>query len=51
LLDPTSVPGIPIELNGAAGKRGKGGVRQALQLAQHSTASMGRYVINSILLS
>ena len=24
-------------------KRGKGGLKQALQLVQHSTASMGRY--------
>lgn len=41
--DPESVPGIPIEFNASAGKRGKAGVRKALQLAQHSTASMGRF--------
>lgn len=38
---PEAVPGIPIEFSSA--KRGKGGVRKALQLAQHSTASMGRF--------
>lgn len=46
-LDPESVPGIPIEIvaqdsKKMQGKRGKSGVRQALSLAQHSTASMGR---------
>jgi regulator of ribosome biosynthesis len=37
-----AAPGIPI-LGGANRKRGRDGVMQALQLAQHSTASMGRY--------
>ena len=47
--DPSSVPGIPVNLEGpssdssATRKRGKQGVRSALQLVQHSTASMGRY--------
>ncbi|CAE7454954.1 rrbs-1 [Symbiodinium microadriaticum] len=48
--DPSSVPGIPVNLESSTGsdpssnrKRGKQGVRSALQLVQHSTASMGRY--------
>ncbi len=41
-VDPASVPGIPVEMGGEK-KRGKDGVRKALQLAQFSTASMGRY--------
>jgi len=38
-------PGIPVGLEGggAARKRGKEGLGQVLQLAQHSTASMGRF--------
>ena len=50
VVDPAAVPGIPVSLDGpsvasdpgAGRKRGKQGVRSALQLAQHSTASMGR---------
>jgi hypothetical protein len=49
LSDPASVPGIPLEIvaedshsKKLQGKRGKTGVRQALSLAQYSTASMGR---------
>jgi regulator of ribosome biosynthesis len=38
--EPTTVPGIPVEMSGK-GKRGKEGLRRVLQLAQHSTASMG----------
>jgi hypothetical protein len=45
-VDPESVPGIPVDLDGPAAKRGKVGVRKALQLVQHSTASMGRYEIS-----
>jgi hypothetical protein len=42
--DSTSFPGIPVGLqSGAPAKRGKEGLKQALQLAQHSTASMGRF--------
>ncbi len=42
--DPSSVPGIPLDIDGSSkAKRGKEGVRRALQLAQHSTASMGRF--------
>ena len=45
--DATTTPGIPLDLdtNSGAGKqqRGKQGVRRALQLVQHSTASMGRF--------
>jgi len=41
--DPELVPGIPLDLNDSKAKRGKSGVRSALQLVQHSTASMGRY--------
>jgi hypothetical protein len=45
LLDPTALPGIPLGLQsgGKPLKRGKEGLKQALQLAQHSTASMGRF--------
>ena len=42
-IDPVAVPGIPLNLNNNSLKRGKDGVRKALQLVQHSTASMGRY--------
>jgi len=37
-----AAPGIPL-LEGSKRQRGRDGVTQALQLAQHSTASMGRY--------
>lgn len=38
-----AVPGIPIELSTMSkNKRGKAGIKKALQLAQLSTASMGR---------
>jgi hypothetical protein len=49
-LDPASVPGIPLDMgkNGKASKRGKNGLKSALQLVQHSTASMGRYYTNFI---
>lgn len=40
---PEAVPGIPLELTGKQAKRGKGGVKNALKLAQLSTASMGRF--------
>lgn len=40
---PEAVPGIPLELTGKQAKRGKGGVKSALKLAQVSTASMGRF--------
>jgi regulator of ribosome biosynthesis len=40
---PEAVPGIPLELTGKQEKRGKGGVKNALKLAQLSTASMGRF--------
>lgn len=39
---PEKVPGIPVEMTNK-GKRGKAGLHNALQLAQHSTASMGRF--------
>jgi regulator of ribosome biosynthesis len=39
--EPASVPGIPIEMT--KGKRGKAGLKTALQLVQHSTASMGMF--------
>lgn len=38
----SAAPGIPV-LEGSKRNRGREGVTQALQLAQHSTASMGRY--------
>jgi regulator of ribosome biosynthesis len=43
-FDSEIVPGIPVDM-GKNGKirRGKGGLKSALQLAQHSTASMGRF--------
>ncbi|KAJ1434065.1 ribosome biogenesis regulatory protein-domain-containing protein [Ochromonadaceae sp. CCMP2298] len=43
-FDSEIVPGIPVDMgkNGKV-KRGKGGLKNALQLAQHSTASMGRF--------
>jgi hypothetical protein len=56
LLDPAAIPGIPLDLessrvsaggNSGIKKRGKEGVKRALQLAQHSTASMGRCVFYS----
>jgi regulator of ribosome biosynthesis len=40
--DPSKIPGIPVDIKGEK-KRGKEGVRRALQLAQYSTASMGRF--------
>jgi regulator of ribosome biosynthesis len=40
---PESVPGLPIDLINKVKKRGKEGIKQALQLAQHSTASLGRF--------
>ena len=40
--EPSTVPGIPVELTGKR-KRGKEGLRNALQLVQHSTASMGQF--------
>lgn len=39
-FDAGSVPGIPVDLTNK--KKGKVGVRNTLQLVQHSTASMGR---------
>lgn len=42
-VDAEKTAGIPLDMVKKGGKRGKEGVRQALQLAQHSTASMGRY--------
>ena len=41
MYDAGKVPGIPAEMVGK--KRGKEGVRSALQLVQHSTASLGRF--------
>ena len=41
--DAEKTAGIPLDIVKKGGKRGKDGVRQTLQLAQHSTASMGRY--------
>lgn len=41
--NPTAVPGIPLDLSSKVQKRGKEGVMRALQLVQHSTASMGRF--------
>lgn len=42
-LGPEAIPGIPVGLESAkGGKRGKAGVKNALSLAQLSTASMGR---------
>eukprot|EP01038_Epipyxis_sp_PR26KG_P016463 gene16463-22454_t len=40
--DPENVPGIPMDIDQPM-KRGKSGVRSALQLVQQSTASMGRF--------
>jgi len=48
ILDPSATPGIPLDIASKEGKRGKDGVRRALQLVQHSTASMGRYVYGVI---
>ncbi len=39
-FDPSKMPGIPVDLSNK--KKGKAGVRNTLQLVQHSTASMGR---------
>lgn len=36
-------PGIPVDVDDKKVKRGRDGVRQALQLVQHSTQSMGRF--------
>jgi hypothetical protein len=33
-----------MDMDGGTIKRGKNGLKRALQLVQHSTASMGRYV-------
>lgn len=41
--DSKAVPGIPLDLVNKEKKRGKEGVQRALQLVQHSTASMGRF--------
>ena len=42
-IDPESIPGIPMDVGrDKTVKRGKGGLKRALQLVQHSTASMGR---------
>lgn len=49
--NPESIPGIPLEIladdqsasSKLSGKRGRAGVRQALSLVQHSTASLGRF--------
>eukprot|EP01034_Spumella_vulgaris_P033995 gene33995-41928_t len=42
--DSENVPGIPVDLGaGSKAQRGKAGIKRALQLAQHSTASMGRF--------
>jgi len=47
--DPEYVPGIPVDIAQRSGgkqrlqQRGKGGLKQALQLVQQSTASMGRF--------
>ena len=41
ITDSMKVPGIPVEYQGK--KRGKEGVRAALHLVQHSTASLGRF--------
>jgi hypothetical protein len=44
--DPEKVPGIPLGMDKESTlKRGKNGLKRALQLVQHSTASMGRYVM------
>lgn len=40
-FDAASLPGIPIDIDESK-KKGKVGVRNTLQLVQHSTASMGR---------
>ena len=41
------VPGIPVGLDNQKARKGKDNVRYALQLAQHSTQSQGRYVFSS----
>lgn len=41
ISDPAANPGLPLEIINSK-KRGKEGVRSALQIAQQSTASMGR---------
>lgn len=41
-FDPAGVPGIPLDIKDKNKKRGKEGIQRALQLVQHSTASMGR---------
>jgi regulator of ribosome biosynthesis len=40
-FDPAMLPGIPVDMTEGK-KKGKAGVRNTLQLVQHSTASMGR---------
>ena len=42
-FSPMERPGIPMDLEDRKAKRGKQGVRNALQLVQRSTASMGRF--------
>ena len=42
-VDPSKVPGIPLNVVDSKAKRGKDGVREALKLTQFSTASMGRF--------
>jgi hypothetical protein len=43
--DPEKMPGIPLDMGkDSTMKRGKNGLKRALQLVQHSTASMGRFV-------
>jgi hypothetical protein len=56
--DPASVPGIPLNIDAPSStasdpgpKRGKQGIRNALNLVQHSTASMGRCAIQLLLFS
>jgi regulator of ribosome biosynthesis len=44
--DPVSVPGLPIDIDdskSSSKRRGRDGVRRALELVQHSTQSMGRF--------
>lgn len=47
-LDSVAVPGIPLDLDKSK-KRGKDGVRRALELVQHSTQSLGRSVFSNAL--
>ena len=51
-IDPSEIPGIPLDIvNGTGAKKGKEGVRKTLQLVQHSTASMGRFVCAAVVYS